>query len=169
MHTFDMRKLATCVHVIIHPKQIVHALYWKMMNAYTVHQWSMHYLCFWVSCLLVKCWECSIHTCISGQPHLSATFWSLVVVFSLGTCRSVCVFFPIKFPCVGLVFSDIYSRPIGRGGSRGFARTPCWPPKHFIYTTIVQFKCPTGPLVVSLILRITAVQPSLVAAMRVCS
>ena len=109
----------------------------------------------------------AFHT--AGQPHLSATFWSLVVLFSLGTCRSVCVFFPIKFPCVGLVFSDIYSRPIGRGGSRGFARTPCWPPKHFIYTTIVHFKCPTGPLVVSLILRITAVQPSLVVAMRVCS
>ena len=37
-----------------------------------------------------------------------------------------------------------------------------------IYTAIVHFKSPTGPLV-SLLLRITAVQASLVAATQVCS
>ena len=36
-----------------------------------------------------------------------------------------------------------FCRPIGRGGSRGFARTP------LLYTAIVHFKYPTGPLVVS--------------------
>ena len=61
------------------------------------------------------------------------------------------------------------SRPVGRGGSRGSLEPPFWPPKDFIYTAIVHFKCPTGPLVGSLLLRITAVQASLVAAMRVCS
>ena len=55
-------------------------------------------------------------------------------------------------------------RPVGRGGgSRGLLEPPFWPPKDFIYTAIVHFKCPTGPLV-SLLLRITAVQASLVAA-----
>ena len=42
---------------------------------------------------------------------------------------------------------------------------PFWPPKDF--ALIVHFKCPTvgnGPPVVSLLLRITAVQASLVAA-----
>ena len=70
----------------------------------------------------------------------------------------------------------MYIRPVGRwggggggGGSRGFTRIPLWPPKDFINTAIVHFKCPTGPLVVSLLLRITAVQASLVAVMRVCS
>ena len=57
----------------------------------------------------------------------------------------------------------------GGGGSRASLEPPFWPPKEFIYTAIVHFKCPTGPLVVSLLLRITAVQASLVAALRVCS
>ena len=57
------------------------------------------------------------------------------------------------------------NRPVGRGGSRGSLEPPFWPPKDFIYTAIVHFKCPTGPLV-SLLLRITAVQARLVAAMR---
>ena len=58
----------------------------------------------------------------------------------------------------------------GGGGVRGGSplEPPFWPPKDFIYTAIVHFKCPTGPLV-SLLLRITAVQASLVAVMRVCS
>jgi len=31
-----------------------------------------------------------------------------------------------------------------QGGFEGFARTPFWPPKDFIYTALtVQFKCPT--------------------------
>ena len=55
-----------------------------------------------------------------------------------------------------------------QGGFEGFARTPFWPPKDSIYTAMVHFKCPTGSLV-SLLLRITAVQGSLVAATRVCS
>ena len=58
----------------------------------------------------------------------------------------------------------LISRPIGRGGSRGSLEPPFWPPKDFTYTAIVHFKCPTGPLV-SLLLRITAVQASLAAAM----
>ena len=62
----------------------------------------------------------------------------------------------------------VTTRPVGRGGSRGFVRTPFWLPKDFICTAIVHFKCPTGPLVL-LLLRITAVQASLVAAMWVCS
>ena len=59
------------------------------------------------------------------------------------------------------------ARPVGRGGSRGSLEPPFWPPKDFIYTTIVHFKCPTvgGPLV-SLLLRITAVQARLVDLIR---
>ena len=57
------------------------------------------------------------------------------------------------------------TRPVGRGGSRGFAQTPLLAPKDFIYTAIVHFKCRTGPLV-SLLLRITAVQASLVVVSR---
>ena len=58
-------------------------------------------------------------------------------------------------------------RQVGGGGGGGSLEPPFWPPKDFIYTAIVHFKCPTGPLV-SLLLRI-AVQASLVAATRVCS
>ena len=67
-----------------------------------------------------------------------------------------------------LSFTTTYSRPVGRGVRGGSLEPPFWPPKDFIYTAIVHFKCPTGPLV-SLLLRITAVQARLVAAMRVCS
>ena len=59
-------------------------------------------------------------------------------------------------------------RSVGRGGSRGSLEPPFWPPKDYIYTAIVHFKFPTGPPV-SLLLRITAVQASLVACTRVCS
>ena len=59
------------------------------------------------------------------------------------------------------------SRAVGRGGSRGFARTPLSPPKDFIYTSklyiLSALPFTSGPLV-SLLLRITAVQTSLVAA-----
>ena len=57
----------------------------------------------------------------------------------------------------------VLNRPVGRGGGgvRGGSLEPhFWAPKDFIYTAIVHFKCPTGPLV-SLLLRITAVQASL--------
>ena len=50
----------------------------------------------------------------------------------------------------------------------GFEGVRSNPPKDFIYTAIVHFKCPTGTLVL-LLLRITAIQATLVAAMRVCS
>ena len=73
----------------------------------------------------------------AGQPHLSATFCSLVVLFSLGTCRSVCALFPIKFPFVGPVFSDIYSRPVGGGrGFRGGSLEPPFDPQNILYTLL---------------------------------
>ena len=56
-----------------------------------------------------------------------------------------------------------------QGGFEGFTRTPLLAPKRFYIHCYSTFKCPTGPLVVSLLLRITTVQASLVAAMRVCS
>ena len=66
-------------------------------------------------------------------------------------------------------------RPVGRGGSRGFARTPLLElQKIFMYTSKLHIlsilPLESGPLV-SLLLRITAVQTSLVAAtvVRVCS
>ena len=40
--------------------------------------------------------------------------------------------------------SSTYFRPVGRGGSGGSLERPFWPPKDFIYTAIVHFKCPTG-------------------------
>ena len=54
---------------------------------------------------------------------------------------------------------------VGRGGSRRFARTPLL---EILYTEILSaLPLESGPLVVSLLLRITVVQASLVAAMRV--
>ena len=70
---------------------------------------------------------------------------------------------------------EYFIRPVGRGVRGGSLELPFWPPKDFIYTC---FNCiyilsalllESGPLVVSQLLRITAVQASLVAAMRVCS
>ena len=61
------------------------------------------------------------------------------------------------------------ARPVGRGGGGGVRggslEPPFWPPKDFIDTAIVHFKYPTGPLV-SLLLRITAVQARLVDLIR---
>ena len=48
-----------------------------------------------------------------------------------------------------------------QGGFEGFRSNPPLAPKDFIYTAIVHFKCRTSPLV-SLLLRITAVQASLI-------
>ena len=61
------------------------------------------------------------------------------------------------------------TRPVGREGSRGFARTPLLVSERFyIHRLTLHFKYPTvseiGALV-SLLLRITTVQTSVVAAM----
>ena len=57
------------------------------------------------------------------------------------------------------------SRPVGRGGSRGFERTHLLTSKRFyIHLQTVHFSYPTICPLVSLLLRITAVQTSLVAA-----
>ena len=44
----------------------------------------------------------------------------------------------ISYSCLALFYSLVELnnnyRLIGSGGSRGFARTPFWPPKDFIYT-----------------------------------
>ena len=58
-------------------------------------------------------------------------------------------------------------RPVGRGGFEGFARTPLLASKRFYILSALPLE--SGPLVVSLLLRITAVQASLVATMQVCS
>ena len=52
-----------------------------------------------------------------------------------------------------------------QGGFEGFRSNPPLAPKDFIYTAIVHFKCRTSPLV-SLLLRITAVQASLIVVSR---
>ena len=87
------RKLATCVHVNIHPKQTVHALCWKMMNFYTVYQSSMYHLfqCFMSACQMLGM---QYHTCIPRQPHLSANFCSSVafLVLSASHQASTCLY-----------------------------------------------------------------------------
>ena len=75
----------------------------------TVYQWSMHYLCFSVSCLLAKCWECSIHTCIS---HCWATSSVCHLLFFSGISQSWYFLvslhvFSGKLPSLGLVYSDM--------------------------------------------------------------
>ena len=71
--------------------------------------------------------------------------------------------------------SDLQSQARRQGGFEGFARTPLLAYKTFY---IHCFNCmyilsalplESGPLVVSLLLRITVVQASLVAAMQACS
>ena len=66
---------------------------------------------------------------------------------------------------------EVDLRPVGWGGG---LEGVSFGLKIFIYTALtVNFNCPTrlesGPVVASLLLRITAVQASLVATMRVCS
>ena len=105
------RKLTTCVHVIINPKQIVHALRRKMMNVYTVYQWSI-YLGF-MSCPLAKCWECSIHTYI-----LQCSATSSVCQFLLfsGISHPLCIppsfYVFVYIQCVEyLTFREAWSHP----------------------------------------------------------
>ena len=63
---------------------------------------------------------------------------------------------------MGQIVGRPVGRPVGRGGGgfEGVRSNPSFGPQK---TAIVHFKCPTGPLV-SLLLRITTVQASLVAA-----
>ena len=60
-------------------------LWWKLNNCICL---------FCNACLLAKCWECSIHTCISHCWATSSVICcSSVVLFSLGTSWSLCMFF----------------------------------------------------------------------------
>ena len=106
------RELATCVHVIIHPKQTVHALCRKMMNVFTVYQWSMHYLCFWLSCPLVKCWECSITLAFLGNLiclpiFVPLAFLVLSASHQASTCRATILWSIIEY----LTFWEAWSNP----------------------------------------------------------
>ena len=87
---------------------------------------------------------------------------------------SVTVLVPVPFPCLPVFvllslprhcpFTSLSSQVRRQGGSRGFARTPFWPPERFY---MYRFKCPTVWNGSSSL--ITAVKTSLVAVMRVCS
>ena len=75
----------------------------------TVYQWLMHYLCFSVSWLVAKYWECSIHTCIS---HCWANSSVSHFLFFSGISQSWHFLvslhvFPGKLPSLGLVYSDV--------------------------------------------------------------
>ena len=97
--------------------------------------------------------------------------------------QTVPLLLPISiFPTVALITISLYkcllptqrlieSRPVGRGGSRGFARTPPFGLQKILNARLtVHFNCTfqIDPLA-SMILRITAVKTSLVAAMRLGS
>ena len=75
--------------------------------------------------------------------------------------------------CYGIATLAMYTtRPVGRGGSRGFERTPLLASRRFyihcfLLNILSALPLESGPLVVSQLLRIAAVQASLVAAMRV--
>ena len=76
----------------------------------------------------------------------------------------------IRFPILELVRENfVLCRPVGRGGVRGVRSNPTFDLQKILQLYILSVLPFESGLLVSLLSRITAVQTSLVTAMRVCS